>query len=240
VGLNLTILGCDGSYPGPEGACSGYLVRGGGVTLWLDAGSGTMANLQRHVGLTDVDAVVLSHEHPDHWTDLEAFFVACAYVIGRSGVPVYAPAGLERLTHENTVPAFDWCTVASGDAVRIGGLDLSFSRTDHGPETLAVRVDGGGRSLGYSADSGPGWSLAELGTGLHLALCEATYLRDSEGKAHHMSARQAGLSGRAAAVERLVLTHRWPTVPAEAAWNEGSEAFGAEVTIAELHREYEV
>ena len=110
----------------------------------------------------------------------------------------------------------------------------------HGQETLAMRVEGGGRTLGYSADSGPGWSLAELGTGLHLALCEATYLRDSEGKAHHMSARQAGLSGRAAAVERLVLTHRWPTVPAEAAWNEGSEAFGAEVTIAELHREYEV
>jgi len=240
VTLGVTILGCDGSYPGPGGACSGYLVRGGGATVWLDAGSGTMANLQRHVALEEVDAVVVSHEHPDHWTDLEAFYVACTYVIGRSGIPVYAPAGLERLTHENTVPTFQWHTVADGDGVGIGGLKLSFSRTDHGPETLAVRFDGDGGSLGYSADSGPGWSLAHLGTGLDLALCEATYLRDSEGTAHHMSARQAGLSGREAGVARLVLTHRWPTVPAQAAWEEGSEAFGAEVTLAEPNREYQL
>ncbi|HMC51941.1 MAG TPA: MBL fold metallo-hydrolase, partial [Acidimicrobiales bacterium] len=83
MALTLTVLGCDGSYPGPGGACSGYLVRGGGVRLWLDAGSGTMANLQRHVGLDEIDAVVLSHEHPDHWTDLEAYYVACAYGIER-------------------------------------------------------------------------------------------------------------------------------------------------------------
>jgi ribonuclease BN (tRNA processing enzyme) len=240
VGLTLTVLGCDGSYPGPGGACSGYLLRGGGVTLWLDAGTGSMANLQRHVELGAVDAVVVSHEHPDHWTDLEAFYVACAYVIQRSGVPIFAPAGLERLTHESTSPVFEWRTVRHGDHVEIGDLRLSFSRTEHGPETLAVRIDGDGRSLGYSADSGPGWSLAALGSGLHLALCEATYLRDAEGRAQHMSARQAGLSGREAAVGRLVLTHRWPTVSEEAAWKEGSEAFGADVTMAELHGEYQV
>jgi ribonuclease BN (tRNA processing enzyme) len=117
VALSVTVLGCDGSYPGPGGACSGYLVRGGGVTLWLDAGSGTMANLQRHVALDDVDAVVVSHEHPDHWTDLEAFYAACAYVIGRSGIPVYAPSGLERLTHANTAPTLRWpAGTASGSA----------------------------------------------------------------------------------------------------------------------------
>ena len=198
-----------------------------------------MANLQRHVGLDEIDAVVLSHEHPDHWTDLEAYYVACAYGIERSGVPVYAPAGMERATHENTTPIFDWRTVTDGDTVEIGELRLRFSRTDHGPETLAVRIEGGGRTLGYSADSGPGWSLSELGEGLHLALCEATYLSDAEGRVQHMSARQAGLCGRAAGVPRLVLTHRWPTV-AEAVRDEGSEAYGADVAIAEMHAEYEV
>jgi ribonuclease BN (tRNA processing enzyme) len=166
--------------------------------------------------------------------------VACAFVIKRDPVPVYAPAGLGRLTHENTAGVFGWQTVGDRDTVDVGGLRLSFSRTDHGPETLAVRIDGEGRSLGYSADSGPGWSLAELGAGLDLALCEATYLRDAEGTAQHMSARQAGLSGREAEVGRLALTHRWPTVPAEAAWTEGSEAFGADVMLAEPHAEYQV
>ena len=240
MGLSLTVLGCDGSYPAAGGACSGYLVRTESTTIWLDAGSGTLANLQRHVTIPEVDAVVLSHEHPDHWADLEAFVVACAHVLGRRGVPVYAPAGLRGRLYHRTEPTLSWHEVTDGDAITIGGLALCFSRTDHGPETLAVRADGAGRSLGYSADSGPDWSLEALGPGLNLALCEATYLRDTEGRAHHMSARQAGASGRAAGVDRLVLTHLWPTVEPAASKAEGSDAFGREVELATQNQEYEV
>src|SRR5215207_6934217 len=96
VGLTVTVLGCDGSYPGPGGAGSGYLLRGGVSTVWLDCGPGTLAALQTHVDLGDIDAVVVSHEHPDHSSDLEGFSVACAYVIGRQGVPVHAPPGVRE------------------------------------------------------------------------------------------------------------------------------------------------
>ncbi len=65
-GFTLTVLGTDGSYPAPGGACSGYLLQAGGRSVWLDAGPGTMANLQLHVGLEQLDAVVVSHAHPDH------------------------------------------------------------------------------------------------------------------------------------------------------------------------------
>ena len=118
MGLSLTVLGCCGSYPGPGGACSGYLVRGAGTTIWLDAGSGTLANLQRHVGLTDIDAVVLSHGHPDHWSDVEGLRVALTYVIGRQGLPVFAPAGVRRLLSEDPAPALDWHEVADGGRLR--------------------------------------------------------------------------------------------------------------------------
>ncbi len=73
-GSTVTVLGTSGSYPGPGSACSGYLLRHQGFNLWLDAGPGTMANLQTHIGLADVDAVVLSHEHPDHWSDIDGFY----------------------------------------------------------------------------------------------------------------------------------------------------------------------
>ena len=116
--------------------------------------------------------MVLSHEHPDHWSDLEGFYVACRYVQGRSGVPVYAPQGLRDLLRMG--PTGEHPRLARhrrrATSSTIGPMTLSFFRTDHPPETLAVRVDAGGRSLGYSADSGPGWSLAALGPGLHLAL----------------------------------------------------------------------
>ncbi|MDP8993105.1 MAG: MBL fold metallo-hydrolase [Actinomycetota bacterium] len=244
VGLrppSVTVLGCSGSYPGPGGACSGYLVRGGGTTLWLDAGSGTLANLQRHVDLHDVDAVVLSHEHPDHWSDVEGFRVACQHVVRRSGVPVYGTSGLAERLLPDAGPALEWQTVADGDDVEVGALRVRFSRTDHPPETLAVRVDADGRSLAYSADTGPGWSFEALGTGIDLALCEATYLADREGTlGGHLSARQAGAMARDAGVERLVLTHVWPVVDPARSRDEGGAAFGRPVEMAELHAELQL
>lgn len=239
MGLTVTILGSTGSYPSPGGACSGYLVRSSSTTIWLDAGSGSLANLQRHVDILDVDAIVLSHEHPDHTADLAGFYVACKYYRHREHVPVYAPAGVADSVYYSGDP-IAWHDVTDGSRVEIGGLSLSFSRTDHPPETLAVRVEGEGRALGYSADSGPAWSLSQLGPGLDLALCEATYLSDSEGKGQHMSARQAGLSGRAAEVGQLVLTHLQPGIDAEAIRAEGAEAFGRDVGVATVGAVFEV
>lgn len=240
VALTLTVLGCSGSYPGPAAAASGYLVRGGGATVWLDAGSGTLANLQRHVGLDEVDAVVLTHEHPDHMSDIEGYRVACAYVIGRTGVPVYAPAGVLARLSGDPAPAFDWRTVAGGDAVEVGGLSLRFSRTDHPPETLAVHVQGEGRAVAYTSDTGPDWSIAAFGDGADLALSEATYLGDREGTAGHLSARQAGGLARSAGASRLLLTHIWPVVDPEASRAEAEAAYGGPVDLARLHETYEI
>lgn len=231
MGLTLTVLGSCGSYPGPGRAASSYLVEGAGTRLWLDAGSGGLANLQRHVALSDLDAVVISHQHPDHWHDIEGLAVASRYDLGLDPIPIYAPAGLRRLM-QGPAEAFTWNTVTGQDRVTIGDLALAFSRTDHGPETLAVRVEGEGATLGYSADTGPGWSLAALGSDLDLALCEATYLADREGTLQHLSARQAGAAARSAGATRLVITHLQPSVDADAARREASAAFGAEVSVA--------
>lgn len=233
MGLSLTILGCCGSYPGPGQACSGYLVRGGGTTIWLDAGSGTMAALQRHVALADVDAVVLSHAHPDHWSDVLGFHVASSQA-GREGIPVVAPEGVRRLATEvmgRTGPTFDWRVVADGAEVALGGLALRFSKTDHGDETLAARIEGDGAVLAYSADTGPAWSLSALGPS-DLALVEATFTADQEGAYQHLSARQAGAAAREAGAARLVLTHLAPGRDPVAAGEEAAVAFGGTVEVA--------
>ena len=241
MALTLTVLGCSGTYAPPGGACSGYLVSDGSTTVWVDAGAGTLANLQRHVALDAVDALVLSHEHPDHWSDLEGFFNVCRFVTGRQGIPVYAPAGLkERTYNDDESPFFVWHDIKDGSSAVISGLTFRFSRTDHGPETLAMRVDGGGRSLGYSADTGAGWSLTELGPGLDLALCESTFLRDLEGTAQHLSARQAGASARDAGARRLVLTHIWPTIDSERSRAEAADAYGDPVDLAVTNETYEL
>jgi ribonuclease BN (tRNA processing enzyme) len=240
--LTVTVLGCDGSHAGAGGAASGYLVRSwtSGTTVWLDAGPGTFANLQRFCDPRDLDGIVLSHEHTDHWSDLDGFVTAAAVTMGwdRDPVPVLAAPGIEEQVGKETEGILAWDTVGDGEGRSVGGVRLVFSRTDHGPVTLAVRLEGDGATLGYSADSGPGWSLGTLGPGLDLALCEATYTKDHEGTAQHMSARQAGTTAREAGARRLVVTHRWPPVAAEAVGAEAAEAFGGPVGQAAVGRGY--
>jgi len=199
-----------------------------------------MANLQRHVGLDAVDAVVLTHDHPDHWSDIESYRVACAYGLERTGVPVFAPAGLEARLYGDAAPTFDWQVVADASVVTVGGLALRFSRTDHPPETLAVRIDGDGRSFAYSADTGPGWSFSSLGAGIDLALCEATYLERSGGPPIHLTAAQAGAMAGAAGVRSLLLTHLWPEVDGDESLAEASAAYGGRVELARMHETYPV
>lgn len=241
MGLTVTVLGSCGSYPGAGQACSGYLVQGAGATLWLDAGSGTLANLQRHVDIRDVDAVVVTHEHPDHWGDLTGLYVACKYYLQRERVPVYAPAGVRDRCYYRGLP-LDWRRVTDRDRLQVGGLQVTFSRTDHPPETLGVRIDGDGRSLAYSADTGEGWSFDRLGGGIDVALCEAGFADEEvgEGRHLHLTARRAGEMARRAGVGRLLLTHLPPTADARACKADASDAFGAPVEIATQNERYDV
>ncbi|MDP9419851.1 MAG: MBL fold metallo-hydrolase [Actinomycetota bacterium] len=244
MSLALTVLGCSGSYAGPGAACSGYLVQSDGVSVWLDAGPGTLANLQRHIDLDDLDAVVLTHAHPDHWVDALPYHNAIRYLRPRTGLPVFSPPEVRRLAREvngRLEPAADWTDVHSGSSVGVGSLTLSFSRTDHGPETLAVRIDdASGASLGYSADTGPGWSLSELGADLDLALCEASLAPGQERRVQHLTAAQAGTSARAARVRHLVITHLQPGVDPHRSRADASAAFGLPVDVATVDARYEV
>ena len=238
VRLSLRVLGCDGSWAGPGGAGSGYLVTAGGTHVVVDLGPGTFATLQAYLDPALIGAVVITHRHPDHWTDLYSLVTHAQFALHRESIPVYGPADLPDRTDLVGTPVIDWRPVAGGASVRLGALELSFRRTDHGVETLAVRIDGAGRALGYSADTGPGWSVGELGAGLDLVLCEATYTAEHEGTAGHLSGRQAGEQANRAGARRLVLTHRWPTIPASAVVAEAAAAFGRPVEQAEIGKEF--
>ena len=240
MGLTVTVLGCDGSYPGPGGAGSGYLLRGGGATVWLDCGPGTLAALQTHIGLDEIDAIVVSHEHPDHRSDLEGFAVACTYVVRRHAVPVHAPAGVREHGYHTDTPALVFSDLVDGGRFAVGGMAFTASRTDHGPDTVGLRVEAEDRSLGYTADTGPGWSPARLGPPLDLLLSEATYTAEHEGEAQHLSGREAGELAREAGAHRLLLTHLWPITDRVALQVEAEAAFGGQVELAEPGRTYEV
>ncbi|MEA3056313.1 MAG: hypothetical protein QOD30_1745 [Actinomycetota bacterium] len=242
MGVTVTVLGCDASYPSAGGACSGYLVQSGSTSVWMDAGTGTMANLQRFVDIDRLDGIVISHSHPDHWTDLLVYHHLVKYYRVRERVPVYSPRRvLELLEASNReAPPLDWHVVDASSEVRIGGMTFTFSRTDHPVETLAIRADGLGAAVAYSADTGPAWSLSSLGDGIGLALVEATLDPEHEGVVQHLSGRQAGATAEAAGARALVLTHIDPDVPKETQLAEAQTTFRGPVSLAHVGARYEV
>lgn len=242
MSLSITVLGCSGTYAGPDEACSGYLLRTDATTVVVDLGSGTLANLQRHVDLAQVDALVLSHEHPDHWLDVPILRNAMRYMLGLSGLPVYGTQGVLAAAAGligEVAPTFELATVAAGDTATVGDLSFSFSRTDHPVETLAVRADGGGRSLLYSADTGPRWDPSGFGDGVDLFVCEATFTPAGEGDdGVHLSARQAGALAAKLGARRLVVTHVAPELADADQASAASEAFGGPVDAAVTNATY--
>jgi ribonuclease BN (tRNA processing enzyme) len=239
VDVELTVLGCSGSYGSPVGgACSGYLVRTGDAVIWMDCGNGTFANLQQYAHPADLTAVVITHAHPDHCVDIYGLHVLYKYGLDQNCLPVYAPEGVEK-TLEGLVgewtDTFDWKLVTDGDTVSIDGTQLAFSRTDHPLPTVAVELAHGDKRLVYTADTGPGWSVEQFAPGADLVLSEATYQHDDIRAPIHLSARQAGEAARAAQARRLMLTHLWPTLDPVASVEEGSNAFGHAVTLAAPH-----
>jgi ribonuclease BN (tRNA processing enzyme) len=218
-------------------------VTAGGTSILLDAGPGTFAELQRHIDPGSLDGVVLTHAHPDHWTDLESLATWAGYGPGRGRfrdrtsesaqvLPIYAPPGLRERSSYAAAIWLDWREVVAPRRLNLGSLEVQFGATDHGTPTLAVLLVDGDATLAYSADSGPGWTVADFGRPVEVFLCEATYTREEEGSLLHLSGRQAGAMASAAGVGRLILTHRWPTVSADDVRREAELAFGRPVEQA--------
>lgn len=255
MAIEVTVLGCSGTYAAPGNACSGYLVRSGGVTVLLDAGPGTLANLQCHVPVTGVDAVVVSHVHPDHWLELPVLRNALRYVHRRSGLPLYTTREVldaaDHLAAGGVASTFRPRELTDGSEFSVGPLRFRTSRTDHPPETLAVWMSDGDVTVAYTADTGPGWSVAEFGQGIDLVLSEATFLTVGPEEADvaaggppsrplHLTAAEAGRLARDAGARRLVLTHLLPTTPHAEAVLEAADAYGAAVAVAGVHDTFTV
>ncbi|MFI6641589.1 MBL fold metallo-hydrolase [Streptomyces sp. NPDC050504] len=250
--MKLTVVGCSGSFPSAESACSSYLVEADGFRLLLDLGNGALGAVQRHIDLYDIDAVFLSHLHPDHCIDMCAFFVARYYRHdgGRCApIPVYGPEGTEeRLCDAYAdVPSeramsevFDFHTLKAG-SFDIGPFAVRTEKVRHPVDTFGIRVEHGGRSLAYSGDTGVCDALHELAEGADLFLCEAAFTHGKEDIPElHLNGRQAGEHARRAGVGRLVLTHIPPWTDAERNLADARAVFEGPTELAVPHAVYEL
>ncbi|MBA2697933.1 MAG: MBL fold metallo-hydrolase [Nocardioidaceae bacterium] len=252
--MTLTVVGCSGSFPGPESAASCYLVEapydGGAFRLLLDLGSGALGPLQRITSLESIDAVALSHLHADHCLDLCGFYVVRKYHPDGAWprLPVYGPAGAaERMCRAYDIAPnpgmqeeFTFHTYPNGEFA-IGPFTVTVCQVSHPVAAYALRITDGHRTLVYSGDTGPCTSLNELAKDCDLLLAEASFLEGPDNPPHlHLTGKQTALIAEAAGAGRLVLTHIPPWHSRDAVLAEAGPHFGGDVSLAAPGTTYEV
>ena len=248
--MRVTVLGCSGTFPGPDSPCSGYLVEHDGARLVLDLGNGALGELQRVCGLLDVDAVCISHLHADHCLDLVAYSYARRFHPDGTPPPlaVHGPSGLaDRIRGAYEAPPDNgledvYVFAEYGDGpLRLGPFTVTTARVEHPVEAYALRVEAGGRSLVYSGDTAASDGLVGLARGADLLLCEASWASaPPPPPGIHLTGREAGEHAARAGVGRLVLTHLMPYADPDVILAEAREGWTGPLDLARRGATYDV
>lgn len=218
--MKLTVLGCNGPYPEAGGACSGYLLEAAGTRVLLDCGTGTLAALTSILPPEQLDAVVLSHLHYDHMSDMLPLIYRMQ---GKGRLPVYAPEAPAE-TRALLSGAFELHDL--GWAERVGGLTLAVFPVCHPVPCFAVRYSAEGKSVCYTGDTNTCPGLADWARDCDLLLADACFTdaQWAENKPH-LSARLAAETARQAGARGLMLTHFTPGTDRQTLLREAREVF---------------
>ena len=230
--MRLTILGNNGPYPAPGGACSGYLLESdsGRTTILLDCGTGVLARLLETISLDRLDAVVLSHLHFDHMSDMLPMHYALQFNPRKRPLNVYAPmqpAEVRAMLSGGSIDVWPM-----NEAV-IGEMKLSFCPVRHPVETYAVSIECDGARMVYTGDSNTDYALELFCDSADLLLADAGLsAADHSERSPHLSAELCGKLARDVGARRLLLTHLNPKYDPNALCAEARAQFpSAEIAL---------
>lgn len=254
--MKLTIIGCSGSFAGPASPASSYVVQAdsGGRTysILLDLGNGALGALQRHLDPDDLDAIFITHLHPDHCMDLTGLYVYRKYRPGampQAPVPVHAPGGARERMHEayegmdddGMLGQFAFHTVTQGAVAQVGPLRVTAYRVHHPVEAYGYRVEADGAVLAYTGDTDACDRLRNLCADADLVLADSAFVEGRDVlRGIHLTGRRAAEAAVGAGARRLMLTH----IPA---WNDpevcraqAAEVWPGEVELAAPDATYDL
>ena len=243
--MKLTVLGNNGPYPKAGGACSGFLLDSGSTKVVLDFGNGVLSRLQQYINIEEISAIILSHLHSDHMSDIMILRYAADIKImkGRMGKPikVYAPAEpIEEFKRLKYKEALEIIEINPTDELVIGDLKISFREMIHGYKNYAICIERDSKKFVYSGDTSINDGLVEFAKNADLFVCEAGLLERDEKllRVMHLTAREAAQVAEDACVKRLLLTHFLPEVKLEHYLNEAMSVYNGIMEMAGENKSY--
>jgi ribonuclease BN (tRNA processing enzyme) len=251
--MRVTVVGCSGSYPGPESPASCYLLEADdGSRTWrvlVDLGSGALGALQKHVDPLSIDAVLISHLHADHCLDLCGFYVLRKYhpTGAQPRIPVWGPAGAaDRMARAYDLPLdpgmtaeFDFREWAG--AITIGPFTVTPVPVAHPVTAYGLRISAGGVTVGYTGDTGPCAAVDEIARDTDLFLAEASFRSGDDNPPDlHLTGIDAGAAATRTGARQVVLTHIPPWHDPEDALAEARTTYDGPVTLAHTGATYDL
>lgn len=234
--MRLTVLGGGGVWPEAGGACGGFLVEHDGFRLLVDPGFAVVPRLFRVLGAEEVDAVYVTHGHPDHCADLNPLLRARALSgVDTPALPVHAPAGaVDAVLALDRAGMLDCELRPITDRFHIGPFAAETRMLPHSLPNAGIRLAAGGEVLAYTGDSGPCAEVVVLARDADVLIAEATFLDEvpDGARGYLSSARDAGRQCALAGAGRLLLTHLQPGTDPAAAIAVARAEFDGEVAVA--------
>jgi len=248
--VRLTVLGSSASCAGAGQACSGHYVEAGGARILLDCGNGVLSNLGTIADPLGLDAVFVTHNHPDHYADIYCLQSMLRYAPDgpRAPLAVYIAgalfARLQLLLSERGAAefaeAFIPVELVDGEPIVIGEVTITPRLVQHTEPTFALIVEHEGARLVYTADTAPCDGVFSAAAGADLLLSEATLPERFRGMSPHMTAREAGSLATEVGARELVMVHVWPTNDRALMAEEAAEEFSGPVTVAREFDRFEI
>lgn len=244
--MKVTILGNNGPFPSAGGACSGYLVTEGDKNILLDCGNGILSNLQKSIPIEKIDAIILSHLHSDHMSDMMVLRYAIQIKLNRGSqikpIEVYAPAEPQNEYSQIDIPGvFSLKPITKDLVLSFGDMRFEFREMVHPVKSFAVSIVSKDKKFVFSGDTSWHEGIIEFSKDADLVMLDAGLLSKDKKSDNvpHLTARECGIVAQKANAKRLLLTHFWPEDDVSNHILEAKENF-SNVEIAELLKSYEV
>lgn len=244
--MKLTILGNNGPFPSAGGACSGYLVTKGRVNILIDCGNGVLSNLQKYIHFEELDAIIITHLHSDHVSDMMVLKYAVQIKQKRGqldkNLTVYAPPEpAEEYGRLDVKDAFDLKPVTEDLVLNFESIRIAFKQMIHPYMDFAVSFESWGRRFVFSGDTSWTESIIDFAHNTDLLMLDAGLsASDKTGNAAaHLTAEECGIIAGRAGAKKLLLTHFWPEYDIDGLLNEAKVNF-KNAEAARLLHEYAI